>query len=126
YTLKSNRTEFRGGKNMPASEHVHYVHGGGTIVGTAFPEGIVEVGTLGARHTSTGNYEPVADGADGALPEGFQHSFILNEGPDTDGESDFVSGAVIIEGSVYTAELPEAPAESFKNANPNIHYVQHI
>lgn len=126
YTLKSNRTEFRGGKNILASEHVQYVHGGATMDGTAFPEGIVEVGTLVARNTSTGKYEPFAEGAEGALPEGFDNFYILNEDHDHDGESDFVSGAVIIEGSVYTAKLPAAPAESFKNANPNIHYVQHI
>lgn len=126
YTLKSNRTEFRGGKNILASEHVQYVHGGATFDGAAFPAGIVEVGTLVARNTATGKYEEFAAGVDGVLPEGFDNFYILNEDHDHDGESDFVSGAVIIEGSVYTAKLPTAPVDSFKTANPNIHYVQHV
>ena len=126
YTLKNNRTQFRGGKNILASEHVQYIHGGATLDGSAFPEGYIEVGTLIARNTTTGKYEPFAEGAEGALPEGYDNFYILNEDHDHDGESDFVSGAVIIEGSVYEAKLPvEVPAE-FKAQNQNIHYVSHI
>lgn len=126
YTLKNERTQFRGGKNILASEHVQYIHGGATLDGAAFPEGYIEVGTLIARNTTTGKYEPFAAGLEGALPEGFDNFYILNEDHDHDGESDFVSGAVIIEGSVYEAKLPvEVPAE-FKAATPNIHYVKNI
>lgn len=123
YTLNSSRTDFRGGKNILASEHVQYVHGGATLDGTKFPAGLIEVGTLIARNTSTGKYEPVADAADLA---GFDNFYILNEDHDHDGTSDAVTGAVIIEGSVYQAKLPEQPSEAFKAANPNIHYVTHI
>lgn len=126
YTLKSNRTDFRGGKNILASEHVQYVHGGATLDGTKFPAGLIEVGTLIARNTSTGKYEPYADGAEGALPDGFDNFYILNEDHDHDGATDAITGAVIIEGSVYEAKLPAQPSAAFKAANPNIHYVTHI
>lgn len=121
YVIKPNtRTEFRGGKNILASEHVQYVHGGATFDAAAFDEGYIEVGQLVARNTSTGKYEPFSE------VEGFDNFYILNEDHDHDGESDFVSGAVIIEGSVYQDKLPgEVPAE-FKEQNPNIHYVRHI
>lgn len=120
YTLKNNRTQFRGGKNILASEHVQYVHGGATFDAAAFPEGYIEVGQLVARNTTSGKYEPFS------VVEGYDNFYILNEDHDHDGESDFVSGAVIIEGSVYEQKLAsEVPAE-FKQANPNIHYVSHI
>lgn len=120
YTLKNNRTQFRGGKNILASEHVQYVHGGATFDAAAFPEGYIEVGQLVARNTTSGKYEPFS------VVEGYDNFYILNEDHDHDGESDFVSGAVIIEGSVYEAKLPvEVPAE-FKAQNQNIHYVKNI
>lgn len=125
YTLKTVRTDFRGGKNILASEHVQYVHGGATLDGTKFPAGLIEVGTLIARNTTSGKYEPYAEGAEG-LPAGFDNFYILNEDHDHDGESDAVTGAVIIEGSVYEAKLPAAPSAAFKAATPNIHYVTHI
>lgn len=126
YTLKSIRTDFRGGKNILASEIVQYVHGGATLDGTKFPAGLIEVGTLIARNTSTGKYEPYVDGLEGALPEGFDNFYILNEDHDHDGVSDAVTGAVIIAGSVYEAKLPVAPSAAFKAATPNIFYVTHI
>ena len=126
YTLKQTEVQFRGGKNILASEHVQYVHGGATLDGAAFPEGYIEVVTLIARNTATGKYEPFAAGAEGALPEGFDNFYILNEDHEHDGESDAVSGAVIIEGSVYEAKLPVEVPAAFKQANPNIHYVSHI
>lgn len=122
YTLKNNRTEFRGGKNILASEIVQYVHGGATLDGTKFPKGIVEVGSLIARNVETGKYEPFT------AAEGFDNFYILNEDHDHDGVTDFISGAVIIEGSVYEAKLPEgdqSKLETFKPLTPNVHYVSH-
>lgn len=120
YTLKSNKAEFKGGKNILASSIVQYVHGGATFDATKFDKGLVEVGTLVARNKETGKYEPFS------VVEGYDNFFVLNEDHDHDGETDFVSGAVIIRGSVYEAKLPqEVPAE-FKQANPNIFYVTHI
>lgn len=125
YTLKSKQEQFRSGKNILASEIVQYVHGGATLDGSKFPQGVIEVGTLIARNTTTGKYEPFVEGAEGALPEGFDNFYILNEDHDHDGESDAVTGAVIIEGSVYEAKLASEVPASFKQANPNIHYVSH-
>lgn len=126
YTLKSVRTDFRGGKNILASEIVQYVHGGATLDGNKFPAGLIEVGTLIARNTSTGKYEPYSETTPGTLEPGFDNFYILNEDHDHDGVSDAVTGAVIIEGSVYEAKLPVQPSASFKAANPNVHYVKHI
>lgn len=126
YTLKPKQEQFRSGKNILASEIVQYVHGGATLDGSKFPQGVIEVGTLIARNTTTGKYEPFVEGTEGALPEGFDNFYILNEDHDHDGESDAVTGAVIIEGSVYEAKLASVVPASFKQANPNIHYVTHI
>lgn len=126
YTLKSNKAEFKGGKNILASSIVQYVHGGATFDGAKFDKGLVEVGTLVARNKVTGKYEPFSAIEDVEGVVGYDNFFILNEDHDHDGETDFVSGAVIIRGSVYEAKLPqEVPAE-FKQANPNIFYVTHI
>ncbi|MCU7556540.1 hypothetical protein [Macrococcus capreoli] len=123
YTLKQNRVDFRGGKNILASEHVKYVHGGATLDATKFPKGLIEVGTLIARNTTTGKYEPFTTAS------GFDNFYILNEDHDHDGVSDAITGAVIIEGSVYLKKLPtadQAKVETFKPLNQNIHFVSHI
>lgn len=120
-TLKKQSHEFAKGKNILASSIVQYIHGGATLDGTKFPEGLIEVGTLIVRNTTTGKYEPYVEGA-----VDVDNFYILNEDHKHDGESDAITGAVIIEGSVYEAKLPvEVPTE-FKQANPNIHYVRHI
>lgn len=132
YTLKQTEVGFTGGKNILASENVQYIHGGATLDGRKFDEGLIELGTLIARNTKTGKFEPYKDGeADGegggaVLPEGYDNFFILNEDHMHDGESDAVTGAVIIAGSVYEAKLPEEPSAVFKQANPNIFYVTHV
>lgn len=120
-TLNTQTHEYRSGKNILASSIVQYIHGGATLDGSAFPEGYIEVGTPIARNTSTGKFEPVA-----AQTEGYDNYYILNEDHKHDGESDAITGAVIIEGSVYSAKLPVEVDDSFKQANPNIHYVSSI
>lgn len=121
YTLKQTNTGFKGGKNILASEHVQYVHGGATLDGTKFDAGLIEVGTLIARNVTSGKYEPFS------AVEGFDNFFILNEDHKHDGETDAVTGAVIIAGSVYEAKLPEAPSAEFKaETKGNIFYVTHI
>lgn len=131
YTLQQSETEFRGGKNILASEFVQYVHGGATLDGEAFDKGVIEVGTLLMRNKETGKYEPFVeaeageDGEGGGLPEGYDNFFIYNEDHDHDGKTDAVTGAVIIAGSVYEEKLPTEVADAFKQANPNIFYVTH-
>lgn len=123
YSLQTSRTEFRGGKNILASENVQYVHGGATLDGTKFPEGLIEVGTLIARNDTTGKYEPFT------AAEGFKNFYILNEDHEHDGKTDAITGAVIIEGSVYLKKLPTADQSkvaTFAPLNQNIHFVDHI
>lgn len=117
-TLNTQKHEYRSGKNILASSIVQYIHGGATLDGSAFPEGYIEVGTPIARNTTSGKYEPVA-----AQTAGYDNYYILNEDHKHDGVSDAVTGAVIIEGSVYEAKLPTEVDDTFKQANPNIHYV---
>lgn len=124
YSLQTSRTEFRGGKNILASEHVQYVHGGATFQSTALPVGIVPVGSLVARNKETGYFEIVTT-ADKATHDQFG---ILNEDFENKAKEEgvnYVVGAIIIEGSVYEAKLPAAVDQTFKDANPNIHYVNH-
>lgn len=120
YTLKSTEPQFRGGKNILASEHVQYTHGGATFDASKFDAGYIELGQLVARNKETGKYEPFT------AVEGFDSFSILNEDHEHSREHDFISGAVIIRGSVYEDKLPVEVTEEFKQANPNIFYVSHI
>lgn len=121
YTLNFGESEFRGGKNILASEHLQYIEGGATLDAAAFGNTYVEVGTPIARDTATGKFVPYTDEGTG-LDE---HS-ILNIDVDMDGENDAIVGEVIVRGSVYNDKLPESVTDAFKEANPHIRYVKHI
>lgn len=117
------KTDFQGGKNILASEHLQYIEGGATLDHTKFPTGYNEVGLLVARNLSTGKFEPFTTG-EGA-PEYDNHG-VLNEDFINDHEQDLVVGELIVRGSVYEDKLPqEVPAE-FKEANPMIRFVSHV
>lgn len=120
YTPKFTKTEVSSGKNILASSIVEYIHGGATLDATAFPVGLVKVGTLIARNTTSGKYEPFSAVA------GFDNFYVLNEDYINDGENDVIVGAIIIRGSVYELKLESTPSAAFKTANPNIFYVKHI
>lgn len=122
YTLQTNRNGFQGGKNILASEHLQFVEGGATLDAVAFGEGLIEVGTLIARNTTSGKYEPY----NGDFAEGYDEPSILNIDVQSNGEDDIIVGEVIVRGSVYEDKLPEAPTQGFKDANKNIRYVKHI
>lgn len=126
YTPKFTKTEVSSGKNILASSIVEYIHGGATLDATAFPVGLVKVGTLIARNTTSGKYEPYAESTAGTLEPGFDNPYILNEDYVNDGVNDVIVGAVIIRGSVYELKLESTPSAAFKAANPNIFYVKHI
>ena len=117
------KTDFQGGKNILASEHLQYIEGGATLDHTKFATGYNEVGQLIARNTTTGKFEPFTTG-EGA-PEYDNHG-ILNEDFNNDYEQDLIVGEVIVRGSVYEAKLPQAVPAEFKEANPMIRYVTHI
>ena len=123
YTPKFTETEFRGGKNILASEHVQFIEGGATLDGAAFGAGYVDVGTLIARDTTTGKWvEFVADDIDN-----YDDFGILNVDWECDGENDGIAGEVIIRGSVYEDKLPEnAGLAAFKELVPMIRFVSHI
>ena len=120
YGPKFGGTEFRGGKNILASEHLQYLENGATLDAVAFGAGYVEVGTPIARNTTSGKFEPFS------AVEGYDNFSILNIDVDMDGEQDQIAGEVIVRGSVYEQKLPEAVTAEFKAANPMIRYVSAI
>lgn len=123
YTPKASETEFRGGKNILASEHLQFIEAAATLDAEAFGAGYHDVGKLVARNTTTGLYEPVADAE--AL-DGFDNFGILNVDWECDGENNVVAGEVIVRGSVYEEKLADEVSDEFKAANPLIRYVNHI
>ncbi|MGF7045693.1 hypothetical protein J2T13_000153 [Paenibacillus sp. DS2015] len=121
YTPKFTTTAFKGGKNILASEHLQFIEGGATLDGTKFAAGLIEVGTLIARNTTSGKYEKFT------TVTGFDSLGILNIDAISDGVHDLVVGEVIVRGSVYEAKLPtNAALAAFKTAAPLIRYVKHI
>lgn len=123
YGPKFSETEFRGGKNILASEHLQFIEGGATLDATKFPVGYNDVGKLVARNTTTGKFEAVAEVED---LTGYDNFGILNVDFENDGETDLIAGEVIVRGSVYEAKLADAVPDAFKAANPLIRYVNHI
>ena len=113
------KTDFVGGKNILASEHLEYVKGGATLDHTAFPAGYNEVGALIARNVTTGKFEPFT------TTEGYDTFSILNEDFNNDHGQDLIVGEVIVRGSVYEAKLPQAVPAEFKEATPLIQYINH-
>lgn len=122
YKLNSGRSEFKGGKNILASTHLQFKQVGATLDATAFPTGIVEVGTAIAQNSTTGKFEPYNESTPGTLEPGYEDFAILNVDFENDGENDAVVGEVIVRGSVYEAKLVGVTDE-FKKATPMIRYV---
>lgn len=120
YGPKFGGTEFRGGKNILASEHLQYLENGATLDAAAFGVGYVELGTPIARNTTSGKFEPFSAVA------GYDNFSILNIDVDMDGEQDQIAGEVIVRGSVYEQKLPEVVTAEFKAANPMIRYVSAV
>src|SRR5699024_3062749 len=120
YGPKCGGTEFRGGKNILASEHLQYLENGATLDAASFGAGYVEVGTPIARTTTLVKFEPVS------AVEGVDNFSILNIDVDMDGEQDQIAGEVIVRGSVYEQNLPVDITDEFKEANPTIRYVSAV
>lgn len=123
YGPKFSETQFRGGKNILASEHLQFIEGGATLDATKFAVGFNDVGKLIARNTTTGKFEPVAAVADLA---GYDNFGILNVDFENDGVTDLIAGEVIVRGSVYEEKLADEVPQAFKDANPLIRYVKHV
>lgn len=120
YTPKFGGTEFRGGKNILASEHFQFIEGGATLDAEAFGETYVEVGTLVARNDSTGKFEEFS------VTEGYSNFGVLNHDVEMDGVHDVVVGEIVVRGSVYENKLASEVTDEFKAANPMIRYVNHV
>lgn len=120
---RNEREDFRGGRNILASEHLQYIEGGATLDAEEFGAGYIELGTLIARNTTSGKFEDVSALTDLA---GYDNFAVLNIDADCDGVNDLITGEVIIRGSVYQAKLPVAPNAAFRAANPMIRYVTEI
>lgn len=121
YTPNFTQTAFKGGKNILASEHLQFIEAGATLDGTKFPAGVIELGTLIARNTTSGKFEKFTTAT------GFDNFGILNIDAISDGVHDLVVGEVIVRGSVYEAKLPvNAALAAFKVVTPMIRYVKHI
>lgn len=126
YTLQTSRADFKGGKNILASEHLQFLEAGATLDAQAFGAGYIEVGTLIARNLITGKFEPYKEPGEGEDGSGFDEHSILNIDADCDGENDIIVGEVIVRGSVYEAKLPTEVPQTFKDANKAIRYVKEI
>lgn len=123
YTPKSSSTDFVGGKNILASEHLQFIEAAATLDAQAFGAGYHDVGKLIGRNLSTGLYEPVAELEDFSTHDNFG---ILNVDWDCDGENNVVAGEVIVRGSVYEAKLADEVSAEFKAEVPMIRFVTHI
>ncbi|WP_079516524.1 hypothetical protein [Rossellomorea marisflavi] len=123
YNLQTSREAFVGGKNILASEHVQFIEVGATLDATVFGAGTIELGTLIARNSSTGKFEPYNETTEGTLEPGFEDFGVLNIDVKSDGENDIIVGEVIVRGSVYVDKMPAAPTSAFKAANDNIRYI---
>lgn len=133
YSLNTTRDAFQGGKNILASEHFQFVHGGATLDASVIGAKTLPVGTAIMRNTTTGFYEEYADGSNGAtppaaiLPAGYDSFSILNVDVDVDGTNDVVVGEVLIRGSVYDAKLAANVTAVFKTETKDkFFYVKHI
>lgn len=120
YTPKFNETEFKGGKNILASEHFQFIEAGGTLDATAFDTGYHDSGKLVARNTTSGKFEPFS------AVEGFDNFSITNVDFDNDGTNDMIIGELLTRASVYEEKLADVVTAEFKAANPLIRYVTHI
>lgn len=120
---RSEREDFRGGRNILASEHLQYIEAGATLDASVFGAGYIPLGTLIAQNLTSGKYEPVAESLD---LTGYANPSVLNVDADCDGTNDLIVGEVIIRGSVYEAKLPTAVPAFFKTATPMIRFVNEI
>lgn len=126
YSLNTTRDAFQGGKNILASEHFQFVHGGATLDASVIGAQTLDVGTAIMRNTTSGLYEKYADNT-GAIPAGYDNFSILNVDVKVDGTNDVVVGEVLIRGSVYDAKLNANVTAAFKTETKDkFFFVKHI
>lgn len=125
YTGQVTQTDFVGGKNILASEHLQFIEAAGTLDATAFATGVVPIGQLVARDLSTGKYVPYVDNTTTG-PTTHDNFTITNVDFENDGVNDLIIGELIVRGSVYEAKLASVVPADFKANNPQIRYVSHV
>jgi len=123
YGPRFSKTDFQGGKNILASEHLEYVKGGATLDHTEFDTGYNEVGLLAMRDKSSGKFVPF----DAETYDIGTHDTpsIINVDFHNDHGQDLIAGEVIVRGTVYEAKLPQEVPTEFKQAAPLIQYANH-
>ncbi|AVV07558.1 hypothetical protein [Listeria monocytogenes] len=121
YTPKTSHTDFKGGKNILASEHFTFIEGGATLDAAKIGSGYVPVGQAIAQDATTGKWTKFV-AADIATYADFG---ILNVDWNCDGVNDGIAGEVITRGSVYDAKLVDVTPE-FKEKTTEIRYVKEI
>ncbi|EAC6949426.1 hypothetical protein ACS35_04765 [Listeria monocytogenes] len=121
YTPKTSRTDFKGGKNILASEHFTFIEGGATLDAAKIGSGYVPVGQAIAQDATTGKWTKFV-AADIATYADFG---ILNVDWNCNGVNDGIAGEVITRGSVYDAKLVDVTPE-FKEKTTEIRYVKEI
>jgi len=123
YTLKTSREDYRGGKQIIASEQrLAFIEEGATLDATKFTKGYHDVGEVIVLNRATGKYEPVKETEPGTL-DNAEDIGIVNVDFDIDGENDVVVGEVIISGSVYADKMATTPTAAIKAATPLIRYI---
>jgi len=114
----TQETEFKGGKNILASEHFQYTESGGTLDGAVIGNAYLPVGTPLARNTTTGKYEVFSTAT------GYDDFCIMDVDVQMAGK-DVIVGQLLIRGSVYDRKLPASVTQAFKDlTKPLIRYVK--
>lgn len=123
YTPKTSETEFRGGKNILASEHLQFIEVAGTLDATKFDTGYNEAGLIIGKNKTSGKFEDIA-GSDEVALEDYEDLGILNVDFDNDGENDVIAGEIIVRGSVYEQKLVGEVTDAIKEAMPMVRFRQ--
>lgn len=121
YTPKTSETEFRGGKNILASEHLQFIEVAGTLDASAFTKGYNEAGLIIAKNTVSGKFEDVQGETE---LDDYENFGILNVDFDNDGTNDVIAGEIIVRGSVYEDKLVGEATDEIKAKMPMVRFVK--
>lgn len=118
YSFKRTESEFRGGKNILASEHFQFIEVGAMLKGGVSYDVGEAIGRIDTGDDK-GLWVKYVDG------DTYGDIGILNVDVPNIPENTAV-GEVLVRGSVYAAKLPESVTEEFKSKTPMIRYVSRV
>lgn len=119
YNLQAiQSTDFKGGKNILASEHLQFVEAGATIAQGA---GNLQVGQAVARDKVAGTWNKYVD----SQVANYDDFGILNVEASAFPGDNTIVGELIIRGSVYEAKCIGI-TDQFKAKTPMIRYVKNV